>query len=83
LGGDTVVRESEIIGLFDIENTSVNRQTREFLKDSEKKGRVFNVSFDMPKSFILCSDGDRETLFISHTAAAVLKKRVVTRKKSL
>ena len=35
LGGDVVVRSSDIIGIFDIENTSVSKLTKEYLGEQE------------------------------------------------
>ena len=37
LGGDVVVRSSDIIGIFDIENTSVSKLTKEYLGEQEKR----------------------------------------------
>lgn len=37
LGEETVVRGRDIIGIFDIENTSVSKHTKDFLAVSEKK----------------------------------------------
>ena len=45
LGQDTVVRTDEIIGIFDLENTSISKITKEFLARSEKGGLVVNVSY--------------------------------------
>ena len=76
LGEDTVVNHKEIIGIFDIENTSVGKITKEYLSLSGKKKRIFNVSYEMPKSFIVCSDSDgKETVFISQISVATLRKR--------
>ncbi len=76
LGEDTVVCGGNIIGIFDIENTSVSKHTKHFLNSSEKKGNVFNVSYEMPKSFIVCSDKNkRETVYISQISTATLRKR--------
>ena len=76
LGEDTVVNQKEIIGIFDIENTSVGKITKEYLSLSGKKKRIFNVSYEMPKSFIVCSDSDgKETVFISQISVATLRKR--------
>ena len=44
LGQDVVVRSRDIVGIFDIENTSVSKITKEYLTDQEKKPRVINVS---------------------------------------
>lgn len=71
LGEDTVVKEDEIIGVFDIENTSIGRYTKEFLDNAQKQSRIVNVSYEMPKSFIVCSD----KVFISQISVATLRKR--------
>lgn len=70
IGGDVCVKKSEIVGIFDIENTSVSRDTKEFLAKAGKK-KVIYVGYDMPKSFILC----KEKIYISPISAATLHKR--------
>ena len=71
IGQDTVVRSSELLGFFYIENTSVSNITREFLNDSKKK--VIYVSYDMPKSFVVTAD----RIYISSVSAATLRKRLL------
>ncbi|MDF2568338.1 MAG: hypothetical protein K0R90_1794, partial [Oscillospiraceae bacterium] len=57
LGQDTVVLLKEVVGIFDIENASISKYTKHFLKTAEKQGQIFNVSYEMPKSFIVgCKD---------------------------
>ena len=38
ISNDFVVPKSDIIGIFDMDNTTVSRQGRTFLPDSEKNG---------------------------------------------
>ena len=38
LGQETVVRERDIIGIFDLDNTTVSRHTRKTLNEAEKAG---------------------------------------------
>ena len=75
LGEETAVRSEGIIGIFDIENTSVSKHTKEFLASAGKSGIVRNVSYDMPKSFIVCSEKGVKIVYISPISAATLKKR--------
>lgn len=56
LGQDTVVPEASVIGIFDLDKTTGSHITRRFLGNAEKMGRVVNVSDELPKSFIICSD---------------------------
>ena len=55
LGSDTVVKTKDIIGIFDIESTTVSKWSRDFLNKAEKKKSVINVSYELPKSFVVCS----------------------------
>lgn len=75
LGQDVVVRSLDIIGIFDIENTSISKITKEFLAEQEKKKRVVNVSSELPKSYIVCGNRQGLTLYISQISCATLKKR--------
>lgn len=78
LGQDIVVRSSDIIGIFDIENTSVSKSTKEYLGEQKKRRRVVNVSTELPKSFIVCSDEKNRgeiVVYISQISCATLKKR--------
>ena len=76
LGEDTVVRSREVVGIFDIEQTTIGRPTRDFLADAEKGGRVVTVSPELPRSFVVCHHPDRgETVYICQISAATLRKR--------
>lgn len=77
LGEETAVRCSEIIGIFDIENTSVGKHTKEFLAEAEKSGSVVNVNYEMPKSFIVCENKGEDKVYISPISAATLRKRII------
>lgn len=75
LGSDTVVRDCDIIGIFDIENTSVGRITKEYLSASGKRKSACYVSYDMPKSFVVSTRDGRERTYISPISPATLIKR--------
>lgn len=76
LGQDTVVRLQDIVGIFDMENATISKNTRRFLADAEKGGRVFNVTMELPKSFVVCMDADgAETVYISQISSSTLLKR--------
>ncbi|MEM1486074.1 extracellular matrix/biofilm biosynthesis regulator RemA family protein [Oscillospiraceae bacterium PP1C4] len=75
LGQDTVVRTDEIIGIFDLENTSISKITKNFLAKSEKSGQVINVSCELPKSFVICGKGKKSVVYITQISSTTLKKR--------
>lgn len=89
LGQDVVIRQQELVGIFDLDNTTVSRLTRDYLQKAEKAGHVTVVSPDLPKSFVICS-GKRstrpkrenaptaekqETVYLSQLAPRTLHKR--------
>ena len=76
LGNDVLINTKNLIGIFDIEKSSISKFTKEFLGNAEKTKRIVNVSYEMPKSFIVCLDEDlNETVYISQISTATLKKR--------
>ncbi|MBQ2391000.1 MAG: DUF370 domain-containing protein [Clostridia bacterium] len=75
LGGDVVVKNEDIIGVFDIDTTTVSKASRNYLNNSEKSGRLTYVSYELPKSFVVCSKDNKETVYISQISSATLEKR--------
>lgn len=76
LGQEVVVKEEEVIGIFDLDTSTVSKHTRKFLNLAEKEKRVINVSFELPKSFIVCSKGKKDKkVYISQISSVTLNKR--------
>lgn len=75
LGVDQVVNEDDIIGIFDLDSTTVSKHTRKFLNEAEKQKKVINVSFELPKSFILCGKKKNTLVYISQLSSSTLYKR--------
>lgn len=72
LGENTVISDSEIIGIFDLDNTTVSKITRDYLSKNEKKKNVYYVSADLPRSFVVC---EGRKIFVSHLSPATVAKR--------
>ena len=75
LGGDVSVWENDIIGVFDMDNTTIAKSTREFLSRTQKEKKVINVTYDLPRSFCVTSENGKEKVYISQLAPVTLKKR--------
>lgn len=76
LGNTTVIHQDDIIGIFDLDNTTVSKITRDYLTRAEKGGRVVNVSMELPKSFIVCENENKEiTVYICQISSSTLIKR--------
>ena len=75
IGNDMSVRDSSIIGIFDLDNTSTSKRTREFLHRAEEEGAVIPCD-DLPKSFILTTEYGFTRVRLSTLASATLEKRM-------
>ncbi|MBQ8210051.1 MAG: DUF370 domain-containing protein [Clostridia bacterium] len=77
LGQSTVITTKELIGIFDMDNTTVMKSTRDYLTKAEKSGEVVNVSYELPKSFIVCTDkaNNSKKVYISQISPSTLLKR--------
>ena len=76
IGQDTVIVDEEIIGIFDLENTSVSKRTRDFLNKAEKEGRVITISYDLPRSFVVAGKTIKDAkIYISQISSSTLLKR--------
>ena len=75
LGKGTVVNTAGIVGIFDLDITSQSHLTRRFLREAEQRGQVVNAAEDIPKTFVVCRDGDRTRVYLSQMAAATLLRR--------
>ena len=75
LGQDTVIETESIVAMFDIDACTVSKKTRDFLAAAQKNGEVINVSFELPRSFIICRKNGRNTVYISQLTTKTLSNR--------
>ena len=75
IGKDLSVRDSSIVGIFDLENTSTSARTREFLNHAEKEGQVVPCD-ELPKSFLLTSEYGMPRVWLTEYNASTLEKRL-------
>jgi hypothetical protein len=75
LGGDIVVNQKNIIGIFNLEKTSLSKITREYLKKAQKKNVVVSVSDELPASFVICKQKEKVTVYMAQISSVTLSKR--------
>ena len=76
-GNELTVKEDEIIGFFDLDNTTVSKISRKYLSASEKRGQVKSLTFDLPKTFIVCAKERKENkVYLSQFSTSTLIKRI-------
>ena len=82
IGKNTVIRDDEMIGIFDLDNCSQSFLTREFLSAAEKAGQVVNAAEDIPNSFLICAEQKERsneescTVYLSQSSSRTLEKRI-------
>lgn len=77
LGSSVVIHQDDILGVFDLDNTTASRITRDFLSRAEREGRVVSAGDGLPKSFLLCRDRQGTTrIYLSQLATATLLRRM-------
>ena len=79
IGGDMAVRDRAVIGIFDLDNTTYSKRTRELLRRAEELGGVVDVSGELPKSFVLTEEFGMERVYLTQFNAAALEKRLSRR----
>ena len=62
IGDNRVVRKKDIVGIFDMDSTTVSIVTRKFLSNAQKEKRVVALGYDLPRSFIVMKD---KTVYLS------------------
>ena len=76
LGQEIVVNKNDIVGIYDMDTTTVSKHTREYLNLAEREKRVFYVSpYELPKSFIITSENKKNRVYISQISSSTLQKR--------
>ncbi len=78
LGENTVISTENLVGIFDMDNTTVSKITREYLAKMQRDKKIVDVSYDLPKSFILCRDkkSGEEKVYVSPISTQTLLKRI-------
>ena len=75
LGGDIIILKKNIVGIFDLDTTTISKHTKNYLALAEKEGRVVNVSYELPKSFVVCMEDGTAKVYINQISSQTLMKR--------
>jgi hypothetical protein len=77
IGEDVVVNGKDIIGIFDFETATLSKNTQNYLRDKEKKGKTVTIGKEMPKAFIVV-EGKKEIhskVYLTLVSSLTLKRR--------
>ena len=76
IGSDFSVRKDAVVGVFDLDNTTWSKWTRQFLSQAQTAGEVIDATADLPKSFLVTSEFGMNRVYLTQYNAAVLVKRL-------
>ena len=76
IGMDLSVRSRSVVGVFDLDNTSWSKRTREYLTAAEQNGEVVEATDTLPKSFVLTFEYGQQRIYLTKSNSAVLQKRM-------
>ena len=74
-GNNKNIREKDIIGIFDMDNSTVSHITRKYLADAQREERVVSAKDEIPKSFILYKENGKYMICFSQISTASLMGR--------
>ena len=75
LENNRYLKKEGIIGIFDLDNTSVSKRTQAFLTRSEKEGQVVPCD-DLPKAFVLTAEYGLHRVYLTPLNTSTLEKRI-------
>lgn len=77
-GNNKNIREKDIIGIFDADNSTVSAVTRKYLSDADRDGRLISAKDEIPKSFILYKSGGKYMICFSQISTSALIGRAAS-----
>ena len=78
IGNDMSIRDSSVIGIFDMDNCTWSKRSREFLNRAEANGEVIAATDNLPKSFVLTSEYGMHRIYLVQFNSATIEKRRLT-----
>jgi len=75
IGGDVILYDQDIVGVFDLDKITVFKVNRTYLSTMEKKGKIVNTTENLPKSFVLFTNDREDIVYLSHLLPSTLLKR--------
>lgn len=74
-GSEHAVNGKDVIGVFDMDNTTVARASRGYLARVQDEGLVVNATDDLPRSFVVTEHKGEEKVYLSSVSTSTMTKR--------
>ena len=76
IGGNEILPERRIIGVFDLDQCTCGKRGKEYLHRAEEEGAVLDVSGDIPRTFVVADHPyHRQIVYLTQLSPAALQRR--------
>ena len=75
IGGTSVIPKDDVLGVFDLDTASTKTDTKRYLASMEQVKRLEIVGNDIPKSFVVTSQGRKSKVFMTTLSSSSLYGR--------
>ena len=76
IGNGESIKTSEVIGIFDLDTSTVSGITKKFISKKQKDGKVEYSDSDLPRTFVLCKEKKKEKVILSRISSQGLRQRI-------
>jgi len=75
VGNDVYLPFKDIIFICNLDTASVSKNTQLYLKKCEEKGIVETICDDIPKTFIVARNKNKDKVYLTNISSTTLLKR--------
>ena len=76
IGNGKSVLKRNVIGIFDLDTSTVSKTGKDFINKKEKEGLVEYDDFDLPRSFVLVNEDGKYKVKLSRISSTGLRMRL-------
>lgn len=76
IGNGVSVKDKDIIGIFDLDTSTVSKITKKFLNEKSKEGSLEYTDEDLPRSFVFCCENNKYKVKLSRISSIGLRQRI-------
>lgn len=75
VGGTSVLSKDDVLGIFDLDTASTKTDTKRYLASMEQMKRLEVVGMDIPKAFVVTSNGRKSKVYMTTLSASSIHGR--------
>ncbi len=77
-GLDLIIQKSSIIGIFDLDSITVQKDSRRFINQAQKNNEIEDATTDLPVTFLLCdAQKKKQTVLLTSFSLTTLHTHIV------